>query len=458
MSVSFGFAKTRPAAPLKKSSIADSFAETAASKEEEEAGELVEEFDASKAAQKKKKDELVIPCKGNRPVLRQSEANKDEEKSVNGDDLNSQAAREVLADVERWSERREAGTEVANVVIPLSEQTDAGGKVDTDSQEESTLDDYEAVPVQGFGMGMLRGMGFKPGEGIGGFKKVDVKCLDPVIRPKGLGLGAARPGANTKNSQKNGENGDEPPPLKRGVKVQVVSGAHRDLYGQVEGMDEESARVFVRLAVGAKSATAVSVSEAAVRTVTEKEYSKYSKIINRELYDKYEEKQKERQAKWEETRGERDDNVSKAKKRRKRSPSPKIKDKKRREHKGYVRHQWVRPSLRVRFIDKKFAGGRYFNEKVIVDDVVSADSCTCRTAGGRYLDDVHPKQLETLVPKSEGDVVMILVGERKGQLAEMLRRDKAACLAAVRLLPDRDELLKLSFDDICEYTGDMLED
>lgn len=36
-------------------------------------------------------------------------------------------------------------------------------------------------------------MGFKDGQGIGGFKKLAVTCIEPVIRPKGLGLGAARP-------------------------------------------------------------------------------------------------------------------------------------------------------------------------------------------------------------------------------------------------------------------------
>lgn len=40
---------------------------------------------------------------------------------------------------------------------------------------------------------MLRGMGFKDGHGIGGFKTLAVACIEPVIRPKGLGLGAAKP-------------------------------------------------------------------------------------------------------------------------------------------------------------------------------------------------------------------------------------------------------------------------
>ena len=36
-------------------------------------------------------------------------------------------------------------------------------------------------------------MGFKTGEGLGGFNKASVACIEPVVRPKGLGLGAAKP-------------------------------------------------------------------------------------------------------------------------------------------------------------------------------------------------------------------------------------------------------------------------
>jgi len=32
---------------------------------------------------------------------------------------------------------------------------------------QSTLKDYESIPVADYGMAMLRGMGWKPGKGIG---------------------------------------------------------------------------------------------------------------------------------------------------------------------------------------------------------------------------------------------------------------------------------------------------
>ncbi len=39
----------------------------------------------------------------------------------------------------------------------------------------------------------------------------------------------------------------------------------------------------------------------------------------------------------------------------------------------------------------------------------------------------------------------------------MVKRDEAKCLAMVQLLPDRDEVARLDFDDICNYIGDVLD-
>jgi hypothetical protein len=57
---------------------------------------------------------------------------------------------------------------------------------------ESSLDDYEAVPISLFGAAMLRGMGWKEGEGVGAKKQGATEIMLPVPRPHGLGLGANR--------------------------------------------------------------------------------------------------------------------------------------------------------------------------------------------------------------------------------------------------------------------------
>merc|ERR1711878_64371 len=102
-------------------------------------------------------------------------------------------------------------------------------EADIDSRPEvSSQEHYDNVPVDGFGMAMLRGMGFKANEGIGGFRKAKIDCIEPVMRPKGLGLGATR--ANTTNGSEH-KNGDgkksEKLVLKKGAFVKIESGSNK---------------------------------------------------------------------------------------------------------------------------------------------------------------------------------------------------------------------------------------
>ena len=64
--------------------------------------------------------------------------------------------------------------------------------------------------------------------------------MEPVVRPKGLGLGASRPQpAEGAEEQTEGEAKLE---LKKGAFIRVESGRKAGLYGEVEGFDEENAR------------------------------------------------------------------------------------------------------------------------------------------------------------------------------------------------------------------------
>ena len=64
---------------------------------------------------------------------------------------------------------------------------------------------------------------------------------------------------------------------------------------------------------------------------------------------------------------------------------------------------------------------------------------------------VRQKSSLRTVKKAEGSLVMILAGEFKGQPGEMLWKDKKKCKAAVQVLPDKDDVVELDFDDLCEY-------
>jgi G patch domain/KOW motif-containing protein len=253
--------------------------------------------------------------------------------------------------------------------------------------------------------------------------------------------------------------------LTKSAFVQIERGSHKNLYGQVDGLDEETARVIVRLALGGQ---VVSVSENVIRLVGKKEYKEFSKMLNKDSYEKFRDKQKEREEQWDRDRGQREnrskDKEEKKQSRRSRSRSPEKKHRdsekssskssKNGSSKKREERTWLRPMLRVRIVDKNYRSGKYFNSKVVIEDVSSNESCVCRTESGAILEDVSNWRCETIIPKAEYSIVMIVRGQNRGQLAEILSRDKRSSQATLQILPDKEDIVKLDYDDICEYVGD----
>ena len=82
------------------------------------------------------------------------------------------------------------------------DETDAFRKDILTRPQESTMEDYDAVPIESFGAALLRGMGWAPGKGA------NPGIHEPKRRPAGLGLGASeKPGAERQG--KAGAKGDE---------------------------------------------------------------------------------------------------------------------------------------------------------------------------------------------------------------------------------------------------------
>jgi G patch domain/KOW motif-containing protein len=93
--------------------------------------------------------------------------------------------------------------------------------------------------------------------------------------------------------------------------------------------------------------------------------------------------------------------------------------------------------------------------QVVVVDVMGEKNCLCKTDEGKLLEGIAQSMLETVIPKSDPGYVVIVTGKYYGQLAEIIHKDKLDCAATVQLLSDRDKALKLGFDSICEYAGDI---
>ncbi|KAM0721616.1 hypothetical protein Q7P37_002541 [Cladosporium fusiforme] len=82
-------------------------------------------------------------------------------------------------------------TKKSDLVVPAMTEEDAFQNDVTEAPDMATLEDYTRVPVEQFGAAMLRGMGWKDGDGIGLEKgKKQLKTKIPERRPALLGIGA----------------------------------------------------------------------------------------------------------------------------------------------------------------------------------------------------------------------------------------------------------------------------
>lgn len=101
----------------------------------------------------------------------------------------------------------------------------------------------------------------------------------PELRPKGMGLGADKITLQ-KQQQQNGKPQKEEEELRmeKGSFIKIIAGKQSvNAYGQIEGFDEDSGRLIVKMALGGNT---ISVNECTVRAVTKAEYLKNSKVLS----------------------------------------------------------------------------------------------------------------------------------------------------------------------------------
>ena len=271
--MNFGFKKT-----IEKKVLNDSELRDASTKDGDNSLDFIKDVAGNKIIGTKKKEEkkeLVIPMiqanhwRSKVPTFKPGDDESDdhngvttngsggkEEKRTEEDkeqSLMEQAAKEILEEARKendnW-ENRSSENRLQDLPAVMMNKDSEGATTDdvldvSRRAEQSTMEDYENVPIEQYGKAMLRGMGWKPGEGIGGYKKQVVAIIDPLSRPKGLGLGAVRP----TEDQKEVKEGEEKLTLKRGAFALIQGGKNRGLYGEVEGLDPDAGRVMLKLGV-----------------------------------------------------------------------------------------------------------------------------------------------------------------------------------------------------------------
>ncbi|XP_077002587.1 G-patch domain and KOW motifs-containing protein [Tamandua tetradactyla] len=410
--------------------------------------------------------ELIIPLIKNghrrQPSTQAPRPSRETEVLVDG--VLSQAVKELIEESKKSLEERDnMGVDPA-LAIPMiqKECTHNREGADSEPQAETVPEeaDYEAVPVEAYGLAMLRGMGWKPGEGIGHTFNQVVKPRVNSLRPKGLGLGAnlaaAQALASTSSyrlprpddEQEKGKE-DQPQGLVPGGAVVVLSGPYRGLYGKVEGLDPDNVRAMVRLAMASR---VVTVSEYCLRPVSQKEFDKNSLDV-RQTHKTSPEQQNGTTSSCKALRNQ-DLGVQREDSERKRKYPPDRQDEPTaKNEKSTPRNQhWLRRDLRVRFVDKLHKGGQYYNTKMTIEDVLTPDTCVCRTDEGRVLEGLREDMLETLIPKAEGKCVMVVLGPQAGRVGHLLSRDRERSRALVQLRRN-NQLVELHYDAVCQYIG-----
>nr|XP_020027182.1 G patch domain and KOW motifs-containing protein isoform X1 [Castor canadensis] len=436
--------------------------------------------------------ELVIPLIQNgyrRQPLTQIPGPSTDTEALDG--VLSQAVKELIEESKKSLEDRENAGIDPKLTIPVIQKGCIPNEDEADSEPQTETvpeeADYEAVPVEAYGLAMLRGMGWKPGQGIGRTFNQVVKPRINSLRPKGLGLGAnlteAQALASTgsyhlpkPDGEQDKDKEDLPQGLMPGRAVLVHSGPHRGLYGKVEGLDPDNVRAMVRLAVGSRMVT---VSEYCLQPVSQKEFDKNalhagqvnktssgqangtpssSKALQKQDFhgrqENSERKRKHPPDRWDPGHGARGrrqgvgrlKQSGKASRARQDGPAAKS------EKAASRSHHWLHRDLRVRFVDKLHKGGQYYNTKMTIEDVLSPDTCVCRTDEGRILEGLKEDMLETLVPKVEGKRVMVVLGPQAGRVGHLLGRDRTRSRALVQLHRE-SQVVELHYDSICQYMG-----
>jgi len=475
ISLKFNKPKKEPRRFLQDSKFRDE-----STRDEEEERDYVTSVDRTQIHGTKKKEvkkELVIPLiKRNEWRVRPDD---DEEEEGQQQQSLPEPPKAILSLEQRAiQELLLGGGEKKDVPILLQNQVPAGYEQDEGALDvsvrpnESNLVDYERVPIEEFGMAMLRGMGWTKKDGIGLTNKQHIEMIEPKLRPKGLGLGASISTQAKKDVSNSTGRKEEEVELcfKIGAGAVILRGSDKGMYGKIEAFDEDNNRIVLKLAISGKMAT---VSKFHINLVSESDYKTKSKVLNYDLYSEYKEKQdkkeedrrrdkeKERREKDREDDAKsktRDKDSSRSKKSSKRDDDyyndykSSTKNNKSHSSNGTER-SWVRPHLKVRFIDEKYHRGKYYEKKFIVEDVLAYDRFILKSEpGGTILEDIKASQVETVIPKESGSAVYILHGRFKGRVGTVEEKNRKEQTCIIRI-PDGG-VCELEYDDLCEFVGD----
>ena len=342
-----------------------------------------------------------------------------------------------------------------------------------DLPEEASMEAYESMPIEDFGAAMLRGMGWKEGEGVGrNAKSGRADPVEFVPRMGRLGLGADTmdvPGAtlkknNDKKILKPGESREEKTEIlvrdpnasrapgmrnvksideklvkkeelgvKEGKRMYVAKGKHEGLTGRVLKIQKADGKAQFELDSSGEVIT-LRCSELDEMANAPAPQGDKKRKSSEDAGNKKSKKPREEEELEDEDDDDDDDDAP-----------------------------WLYPSIRVRIISKSFSGGIYYLKKGTIVDIPTPKECTVQIDedNGRassLISNVRQSYLETCVPKKPGGRIVILAGKLRGRRGKLVQKNKSNDTARIQLSDDFTVHDDIDLDEIAEYVGEMDED
>ncbi|CAG7876440.1 unnamed protein product [Brassica rapa] len=300
--------------------------------------------------------------------------------------------------------------------------------------DDPTLEDFESVPVEGFGAALMAGYGWKPGKGIGKNAKDDVQIKEYKrwTAKEGLGFDLDKSKLvvdKVKESVKLDVNGGDL--FFVGKEVRIVAGRDMGLKGKI--VEKLGNDLFALKLSGSEDEVRVGLSDVADLGSREEER------CLKELKDKEKDKKASKRSRGTERVSRNEVRVS---------------EKHDRGERRVKKPSWLRSHIKVRIVSKDFKSGRLYLKKGKVVDVVGPTTCDIMMDETQELvQGVDQELLETALPR-RGGPVLILLGKHKGVYGNLVEKDLDKETGVVRDL-DNHKMLDVRLEQVAEYMGDM---
>ncbi|CAN6999200.1 unnamed protein product [Brassica rapa subsp. trilocularis] len=300
--------------------------------------------------------------------------------------------------------------------------------------DDPTLEDFESVPVEGFGAALMAGYGWKPGKGIGKNAKDDVQIKEYKrwTAKEGLGFDLDKSKLvvdKVKESVKLDVNGGDL--FFVGKEVRIVAGRDMGLKGKI--VEKLGNDLFALKLSGSEDEVRVGLSDVADLGSREEER------CLKELKVKEKDKKASKRSRGTERVSRNEVRVS---------------EKHDRGERRVKKPSWLRSHIKVRIVSKGFKSGRLYLKKGKVVDVVGPTTCDIMMDETQELvQGVDQELLETALPR-RGGPVLILLGKHKGVYGNLVEKDLDKETGVVRDL-DNHKMLDVRLEQVAEYMGDM---